>query len=53
MTHEEMMEFLKGGGDRTPRVAQDPESQLRHLRGQMNLRSGRRWDDQGDSGKKG
>jgi len=49
-----MMDYLMGRGPR-PRGPTEPltaEAQIRRLRGEMNLRSGRRWDDPGDYGDK-
>jgi hypothetical protein len=51
MTHEELREFMKGRGPRRTEPY-DPEENLRHIRGQANVRSGLRWDDPGTSGKK-
>jgi len=40
MTHEEMMEFLKGRGPRPEPVEWDPWEAKRRVRGDMNVRSG-------------
>lgn len=45
-----LLNYLMGRGPKPPPPAVDlsPEGQIRRLRGEMNIRSGRRWDDPGD-----